>query len=594
MAGTQRHTASSTVMPQTLQPSSRALYLRLLTYIRPYWKMFVLAVIGMVGTAATEPAFPAIMKYLLDHGFQAPDTRLIWAIPLGIVLLFSIRGVLSFCTSYLMTWISTRLVADLRRQMFAKILTLPTQVFHDQSSGKLISRLLYDADNVNQAATNVLVSAVRDSLTVLALLAYLLYMDWKLTLVTLAIGPLIAFIIKSFSRRMRTASRLSLEAMRTISHTIEEAVGANKVIKIYGAQDQESRRFYEDTERFRRSMMREAIPASAITPITHIAASVAVAIITYLALSQSTGNGGTSAGGFVSFITAMLLLISPIKQLTSISPLMQRGLAACESVFSLLDTPAEDDLGRRELIRARGDIEFDHVSFGYSGSEREALKDISFHVTAGQTVALVGASGGGKTTISALIPRFYKPTTGQIRIDDIDINELSLVSLRNNIALVSQDIVLFNDTVEANIAFGSRERCGREDVVAAAKAAQAWDFIQQLPNGLDTPIGEDGAKLSGGQRQRIAIARALLKNAPILILDEATSALDTESERQVQAALAVLMKNRTTLIIAHRLSTIEHADCILVMDQGLILEMGTHTELLAAGGYYTNLTRMQS
>ena len=581
-------------MPQTLQPSSRALYLRLLTYIRPYWKMFVLAVIGMVGTAATEPAFPAIMKYLLDHGFQAPDTRLIWAIPLGIVLLFSIRGVLSFCTSYLMTWISTRLVADLRRQMFAKILTLPTQVFHDQSSGKLISRLLYDADNVNQAATNVLVSAVRDSLTVLALLAYLLYMDWKLTLVTLAIGPLIAFIIKSFSRRMRTASRLSLEAMRTISHTIEEAVGANKVIKIYGAQDQESRRFYEDTERFRRSMMREAIPASAITPITHIAASVAVAIITYLALSQSTGNGGTSAGGFVSFITAMLLLISPIKQLTSISPLMQRGLAACESVFSLLDTPAEDDLGRRELIRARGDIEFDHVSFGYSGSEREALKDISFHVTAGQTVALVGASGGGKTTIIALIPRFYKPTTGQIRIDDIDINELSLVSLRNNIALVSQDIVLFNDTVEANIAFGSRERCGREDVVAAAKAAQAWDFIQQLPNGLDTPIGEDGAKLSGGQRQRIAIARALLKNAPILILDEATSALDTESERQVQAALAVLMKNRTTLIIAHRLSTIEHADCILVMDQGLILEMGTHTELLAAGGYYTNLTRMQS
>lgn len=581
-------------MSQTLQPSSRALYLRLLTYIRPYWKMFVLAVIGMVGTAATEPAFPAIMKYLLDHGFQAPDTRLIWAIPLGIVLLFFIRGVLSFCTSYLMTWISTRLVADLRRQMFAKILTLPTQVFHDQSSGKLISRLLYDADNVNQAATNVLVSAVRDSLTVLALLAYLLYMDWKLTLVTLAIGPLIAFIIKSFSRRMRAASRLSLEAMRTISHTIEEAVGANKVIKIYGAQDQESRRFYEDTERFRRSMMREAIPASAITPITHIAASVAVAIITYLALSQSTGNGGTSAGGFVSFITAMLLLISPIKQLTSISPLMQRGLAACESVFNLLDTPAEDDSGRRDLIRARGDIEFDHVSFGYSGSEREALKDISFHVTAGQTVALVGGSGGGKTTISALIPRFYKPTAGQIRIDDIDINELSLVSLRNNIALVSQDIVLFNDTVESNIAFGSRGRCGREDVVTAAKAAQAWDFIQQLPNGLDTPIGEDGAKLSGGQRQRIAIARALLKNAPILILDEATSALDTESERLVQAALAVLMKNRTTLIIAHRLSTIEHADCILVMDQGLVVEMGTHAELLAAGGYYTNLTRMQS
>lgn len=581
-------------MSQTIQPSSRALYLRLLTYIRPYWKVFALAVIGMVGTAATEPAFPAIMKYLLDHGFQAPDQRLIWAIPLGIVLLFSIRGVLSFCTSYLMTWISTRLVADLRRQMFAKILTLPTQVFHDQSSGKLISRLLYDADNVNQAATNVLVSAVRDSLTVLALLAYLLYMDWKLTLVTLAIGPLIAFIIKSFSRRMRAASRLSLEAMRTISHTIEEAVGANKVIKIYGAQDQESRRFFEDTERFRRSMMREAIPASAITPITHIAASMAVAIITYLALSQSTGNEGTSAGGFVSFITAMLLLISPIKQLTSISPLMQRGLAACESVFSLLDTPAEDDSGRRELLRAHGDIEFDHVSFGYDGSEHQALKDVNFRVSAGRTVALVGASGGGKTTVSALIPRFYKPTAGQIRIDDVDINELSLVSLRNNIALVSQDIVLFNDTVEANIAFGSRERCSREDVVAAAKAAHAWDFIQQLPHGLNTLIGEDGAKLSGGQRQRIAIARALLKDAPILILDEATSALDTESERQVQSALAVLMKDRTTLIIAHRLSTIENSDQIIVLDQGRIVESGSHAELMSAGGHYANLNRLQT
>jgi subfamily B ATP-binding cassette protein MsbA len=581
-------------MSQTIQPNSRALYLRLLTYIRPYWKVFALAVIGMVGTAATEPAFPAIMKYLLDHGFQAPDQRLIWAIPLGIVLLFSIRGVLSFCTSYLMTWISTRLVADLRRQMFAKILTLPTQVFHDQSSGKLISRLLYDADNVNQAATNVLVSAVRDSLTVFALLAYLLYMDWKLTLVTLAIGPLIAFIIKSFSRRMRAASRLSLEAMRTISHTIEEAVGANKVIKIYGAQDQESRRFYEDTERFRRSMMREAIPASAITPITHIAASVAVAIITYLALSQSTGNGGTSAGGFVSFITAMLLLISPIKQLTSISPLMQRGLAACESVFSLRDTPAEDDSGRRELLRAHGDIEFDHVSFGYDGSEHQALQNVNFRVSAGRTVALVGASGGGKTTVSALIPRFYKPTAGQIRIDGVDINELSLVSLRNNIALVSQDIVLFNDTVEANIAFGSRERCSREDVVAAAKAAHAWDFIQQLPHGLNTPIGEDGAKLSGGQRQRIAIARALLKDAPILILDEATSALDTESERQVQSALAVLMKDRTTLVIAHRLSTIENSDKIIVLDQGRIVESGSHAELMSAGGHYANLNRLQT
>lgn len=340
-------------------------------------------------------------------------------------------------------------------------------------------------------------------------------------------------------------------------------------------------------------MMREAVPASAISPITHAAAAVAVAIITFLALSQSTGQAGTSAGGFVSFIAAMLLLISPIKQLTSISPLMQRGLAACESVFGLLDSAAEDDSGWRQMHDARGDIEFDHVSFSYPGAERPALVDISFRVAAGQTVALVGSSGGGKTTISALIPRFYNPTSGQIRIDNVDIKELTLTNLRLNIALVSQDIVLFNDTVEANIAFGASKACSREEVIVAAQAAHAWDFIQRLPNGLDTLIGEDGAKLSGGQRQRIAIARALLKNAPILILDEATSALDTESERQVQAALAVLMENRTTLVIAHRLSTIEHADRILVLDQGRIVESGTHAELQAAGGYYANLNRMQ-
>lgn len=597
MEGTREYrgiqTASLVMQAISAQTNSRALYFRLLGYLKPYWKVFALAVVGMVGTAATEPVFPAIMKYLLDHGFQTENKRLVWLIPAGIVLLFVVRGLLTFSTNYLMTWISTRLVSDLRQQMFAKILTLPTQVFHDQSSGKLISRLLYDAENVNQAATNVLVTAVRESLTALALLAYLLYLDWKLTLVTLTIAPLIALIVQGFSKRMRAASRNSLEALRTISHTVEETVNANKVIKIYGGQSQQGQRFHDDVERFRRSMMREAVPASAISPITHAAAAVAVAIITFLALSQSTGQAGTSAGGFVSFIAAMLLLISPIKQLTSISPLMQRGLAACESVFGLLDSAAEDDSGQHQLHDARGDIEFDHVSFSYPGAERPALVDISFRIAAGQTVALVGSSGGGKTTISALIPRFYNPTSGQIRIDNVDIKELTLPNLRLNIALVSQDIVLFNDTVEANIAFGASKACSREEVITAAQAAHAWDFIQRLPNGIDTLIGEDGAKLSGGQRQRIAIARALLKNAPILILDEATSALDTESERQVQAALAVLMENRTTLVIAHRLSTIEHADRILVLDQGRIVESGTHAELQAAGGYYANLNRMQ-
>ena len=550
-------------MLNSVPQSSRALYARLLTYLKPYWKAFSLALLGMVGTAATEPIFPAIMKYLLDHGFQTEDKRLVWLIPLGMVTLFAVRGVLYFCTSYLMTWISTRLIIDLRRELFAKIIVLPMQSFHEQSAGNLISRLIYDADNVNQAATNVLVTAVRETLTATALLLYLLYLDWKLTLMTLAIGPLIAFIIKGFSRRIRAASRASFEAIRSMSHTIEETADAQKVIKIFGGKRQQIDRFFRDTERFRRSMMREAIPASALTPITHLIASIAVASITYLALNQTTGQASASAGGFVSFITSMLLLISPIKQLTAINPILQRGLSACESVFHLLD-------------------------------QRPALDGISFRVDAGQTVALVGASGGGKTTISSLIPRFYRTTTGHIRIDGIDINELSLASLRHNIALVSQDIVLFNDTIEANIAFGSPDADSRDNVIAAAKAANAWDFIQQLPKGLDTSIGKDGAKLSGGQRQRIAIARAILKNAPILILDEATSALDTESERQVQTALTTLMKNRTTLVIAHRLSTIEHADRILVLDQGRIVENGTHAQLLRAGGYYASLNRLQT
>lgn len=581
-------------MTKPISSSNRDLYARLLSYVRPYSKAFALAVVGMVGTAATEPVFPAIMKYLLDNGFKTQDPRMVWLIPAGIVSLFLLRSVFVYCTGYLMMWISSRLVTDLRRDLFAKLLVLPTHHYNEHSAGQLISRLVYDVSNVTDAATSALISVVRESLTALALIGYLLYLDWKLTLITLAIGPVIAFTVKSFSKRMRAASQKSLQAMRFISHTIEETISAERVVKIFGGQTRQKQRFFEATEQFRRAQMREAIPASAVTPITHIAASVAIAIIAFLALSQTTGQAGASAGGFISFITAMLLLISPIKQLTAVNTTIQRGLAASESVFALLDTPQEDDTGKRQLIHAKGMICFDNVSFRYPGVERVALNGINFQIDAGQTVALVGASGGGKTTISTLIPRFYQVTSGRILIDSIDINDLTLASLRQNIALVSQDIVLFNDTIEANIAYGTLGTFSREEVIKAARAANAWDFIEQLPNGLDTPIGENGAKLSGGQRQRLAIARALLKNAPILILDEATSALDTESERQVQAALAVLMKNRTTLVIAHRLSTIEHADCILVLDQGRIVETGTHAELLAAAGYYANLTRLQT
>ncbi len=574
--------------------SSRTLYLRLLGYLRPYWKVFALAVVGMLCLAATEPVFPAIMKFLLDKGFKTEDTRLVWLIPVGIVLLFLFRALFSFFTNYLMTWISLQLVIDLRRQMFDKILTLPTQVFHDYSAGKLISRLMYDAENVNQAATNVLVIAVRESLTALALLGYLIYLDWKLTLITLAIGPLIALILRRMSLRIRSASRANLEALRAMSHTIEESADAHKVVRIFGGHEQQRVRFYKDTEKLRHAVLRQAVPSSALTPVTHLVASLAVATITFLALGQATGDAGASAGSFVSFITAMLLLISPIKQLTGINPIMQQGLAACESVFHFIDMKDEVDDGKLALSDIKGDIEFRNVSFAYPGADRQALDHIHLKVRSGQTVALVGASGGGKTTVSALIPRFYSPQSGQILIDGVDIQDVTLASLRQQIALVSQDIVLFNDTVAANIAYGAKADIAREDIVRAAQAAYAWDFIQQLPLGLDTLIGEDGAKLSGGQRQRIAIARALLKNAPVLILDEATSALDTESERQVQAALSTLMKNRTTLVIAHRLSTIEGADLILVLDRGQVVERGTHAELIALNGHYSKLNQMQT
>jgi len=578
----------------TTSSESWRLYFRLLRYAKPYWRIFAVAVICMVFTAATEPVFPAIMKYLLDSGFKTAEPYMIWAIPGGVVLLFTVRGFLSFCTNYLMARISMQLGNDLQRELFAKLLTLPTSIFQDQPASKIISRIVVDVGNANQAATNVLIILVRESLTALALFVYLIYLDWALTLMTLVIAPLLALVIKVFSYRMRQSSRMTLKGIQNLAHTVEEAVNAHKVVKIFNAQNQLKIRFHSDLHQLRMAATREAVPSSAITPITHLVASAAVAGIIFLALSQVTGQAGASAGGFVSFITAMLMMIGPIKQLTTVNMVMQRSLSACESFFELIDCKGESDLGMVELSNVSGDIRFEDVSFTYPHASRQALSKVSFSVKAGSTVALVGASGGGKSTISSLLPRFYNPAFGQILIDGVDISNVKLFSLRQNISLVTQDIVLFNDSVYANIAFGSSLHSSKEQVILAAKAAYAWDFICQLPNGLDTLIGEDGAKLSGGQRQRIAIARAVLKNSPILILDEATSALDTESERHVQMALASLMKDRTTLVIAHRLSTIEHADQILVLDQGRIVERGTHNELLTKGSYYTNLIKMQT
>ncbi len=574
------------------QVSSRALYARLLGYVRPYWIAFAVSVVCMALTAAAEPAFPAIMKALLDGGFNGQDPDAIWFYPLAIVLLFVMRGIFGFIADYAFAWAANNVVLDLRRAMFGRLLALPTRFFDNQSSGALISKVAYDVQGVTQAATNVITVFVRDSLTVLGLLAWLLWLNWVLTLIVLGMLPLIALIVRLSSRRIRESARGAQTAMGSIAHALEETIEAHKVVKIFGGQDYEMGRFEAACRKQRRQNMRNIVAASLVSPMTQVLTAMALGIVIAIALNDSAAQR-TTVGGFMGFVTAMLMLLAPLKRLTDVNAPLQRGLAAAESVFQLIDQDAERDAGTIEIARAHGRIDFDQLGFGYPDREQKVLQRFDLSIAPGETVALVGASGSGKTTLAHLLARFYTPTSGRILLDGHDIQNVKLASLRANMALVSQDVVLFNDSVAANIAYGAMRGASREDIEAAARAAQAFDFIQAMPEGFDTLIGENGVKLSGGQRQRLAIARALLKDAPVLILDEATSALDTESERQVQAALEVLMKNRTTLVIAHRLSTIERADRIVVMDRGRIAEIGRHADLLAAGGMYANLYNSQ-
>jgi ATP-binding cassette, subfamily B, bacterial MsbA len=580
-------------MSQAQQHSTKV-YLRLLGYLRPYWKKFAFAVLTMVATAATEPVFPAIMKKLLDDGFKTSNSYLIWAIPTGIVTLFVVRSVFVFATGYVMMWVTTNVVKDLRQAMFDKLLLLPISYSLHHSPGEIISKIVYDIGNISEAVTTALVSVIRESLTTLALLGYLFYLDWKLTLITLCTGPLIAFFVKSFGKRMRQASQQSMNAMQRLSQVIEETAAAQKLVKVYGGQHRQLQAFDTQNTAFRRAQMRETIPATATTPVTHIAVSVAIAIITYIAMAQTTGNASQSPGGFVSFITAMLLLIAPLKQLTTVKTYLQRGIAAAENVFNFLDQAPEQDQGTLRESRVKGELVLEAVTFQYPGATSPTLVEVSLRLPAGSTTALVGTSGGGKTTLANLIPRYYNVSSGRILLDEIPLNDYALRDLRNQIAHVSQDVFLFNDTVYANIAFGSSTEVARAQVVEAAQNANALEFIERLPLGLETPIGTNGTLLSGGQRQRIAIARALLKNAPILILDEATSALDNESERKVQEALDRLMHGRTTLVIAHRLSTIENADNIVVIVDGRIAEIGNHRQLTELGKIYCSLSVTQN
>ncbi len=575
--------------------NQKSLYLRLLGYAKPYKFAYVMAILGMVATAATESLFPALMKYLLDHGFKVSSPELVYLIPLSLVGLFVIRGVIQFSSNYLMAWITTNIVMVIRNELFSKILRLPSLSFAD-ARGTYVSKIIFDVWQIGDSVSTVLISSVRELLTAIGLIAYLFYLDWRLALITLSVGPIIVAVVALFSKRMRAAGRSGLKSVGELTHILEESVLCQKIIKIYAGQATEKARFEAANAQFRRSQMKEAVPASATTPITHIATALALALIIYIALNQVSNPNATqgvnTVGGFVSYITAMLMLLSPVKKLTEVNSGIQRGLVSAQSAFEFLDRVEEPDHGTLRLGRAHGSIEFDHVSMTYPNSSEPALRDISLKISAGETIAIVGASGSGKSTLAALLPRFIATDEGRILIDGHDLNDLRLEDLRANIAVVTQEVLMFNNTIAANIAYGSNS-ASLQEIERAARLANAWTFIADMPQGLHTEVGDAGLKLSGGQRQRISIARAILKDAPILILDEATSALDSESDKLVQAALENLMKDRTSIVIAHRLTTIEKANRIIVMDKGKIVELGTHTELLALNGHYAQLHRMQ-
>jgi len=575
------------------RPKAAATYRRLLSYVKPFKRQFAYAIIGMIGYAATETAFAALMKPLLDGSFVEQDNQAIVFVPVLIILIFIIRGVAGFASTYYMSWIGWSVIKQLRQEVFAKYLSLPTQFYDNASSGELISRITFNSQRVAQAASSTLTVMVRDSLTAIGLLGLMFYQSWKLSLCFLIIGPIIGIIVDRVSRQFRAVSHNIQDSMGDVSHAIQEAVDGSRVIKIFGGETHEQQRFEEVNEKNRDFNMRETVIRALNVPIIQFLVAIALAVIVYVASSGDVADR-LSVGQFMSFVTAMLLLFQPLRRLTSLNSQIQNGIAAGESLFATLDLASESDTGTLTLDAPIESIEYKAVGLRYIEDKPAVLDDINLQIESGETIAFVGESGSGKTSLVNLLPRLYELNSGQIHINGVATTDYTLASLRSQIAYVSQDVMLFNDTIANNIAYGSSSNVSREQLEQACITAHAHEFITDFTDGYETMVGENGVLLSGGQRQRVAIARAILKNAPVLILDEATSALDTESERKVQHGLEVLMQNRTTLVVAHRLSTIENANRIVVMDNGNIVEIGTHEKLLAADSHYSRLHQLHS
>jgi subfamily B ATP-binding cassette protein MsbA len=579
------------------QASSLKIYLRLLGHVRPYTGLFMVSIIGYVIFASTQPMLAGILKYFVD-GLSNPqavlfpnvpylrDLQLLQTVPLLIVLIAAWQGVGSYLGNYFLARVSLGLVHDLRIALFDSLLALPNRYFDSHNSGHLISRITFNVTMVTGAATDAIKVVIREGLTVIFLFAYLLWMNWQLTLVMLAILPLIGLMVTSASKKFRKQSKKIQVAMGDVTHVASETIQGYRVVRSFGGEAYESGRFVRASQDNTDKQLRMTKTGAVYTPMLQLVIYSAMAVLMFLVLFL---RGDATAGDLVAYITAAGLLPKPIRQLSEVSSTIQKGVAGAESIFEQLDEAPEVDRGGVERERVSGTLEVRNLSFQYPGSDKLVLNDISFSADPGQMIALVGRSGSGKSTLANLIPRFYHHETGQILLDGVDVEEYKLRNLRRHIALVTQQVTLFNDTVANNIAYGDLAGAPREAIEQAVEAAYAKEFIDKLPQGLDTEVGENGVLLSGGQRQRLAIARALLKDAPVLVLDEATSALDTESERHIQAALDRVMTGRTTLVIAHRLSTIEKADLILVMDQGQIVERGTHLELLARNGFYARL-----